>query len=94
MAIPSLVRHSAEFVARRYARRVSRIHGVYLPRTDEVVEGDWLCGFAKMWKTAIAKRVGSMKDSADIAMGEDLDFGLRMAQHGKIFMNAALDCNI
>jgi GT2 family glycosyltransferase len=71
----------------RYARSGIANTWSFLPRTDEVVEGDWLGGFAMMWKTSVALRVGFNEGFGGHSMGEDLDFGLRMAQYGKIYMN-------
>jgi GT2 family glycosyltransferase len=70
----------------KYVRSGFATSWSFLPATEEVVEGDWLGGFAMMWKTALARQIGFNEGFGGHSMGEDLDFGVRMAQHGQVFV--------
>ena len=67
-----------------YTRSGMSIPWDFLPRTEEVVEGQWLGGLAMMWKTAVAREVRFNERFANHSIGEDLDFGLRAGAHGKV----------
>ena len=54
-----------------------------------VLEGDFLPGGATMWKTAIAREVGFNEALEGYALGEDLDFSLRVHGRGKLYMARA-----
>lgn len=57
-----------------------------LPYTDEVIEVNWLSGCANLWKTTLVCELGFYDDFAGYGLGEDLDFGLRAARHGKLLV--------
>ena len=67
-----------------YARSGISIPWSFLQPTDQIVEGEWLVGFAMMWKTAKAQETGFNEAFGGHSTGEDLDFSLRMARHGKL----------
>jgi GT2 family glycosyltransferase len=58
----------------------------FLEPTDQVVEGDWLRGGATMWRTAEAKECGFYENFGGYGLGEDLEFSLRMRQHGALVL--------
>jgi GT2 family glycosyltransferase/SAM-dependent methyltransferase len=58
----------------------------FLVPSEATVEGDWLPGYAMMWKTAVAREVGFCGNFAGYAQGEDLDFSLRIRNRGKLLM--------
>jgi GT2 family glycosyltransferase len=55
-------------------------------RLQPAVEGDWLPGWGMLWQTAAARAERFHDGFAGYAQGEDLDFSLRMARHGKLIM--------
>jgi hypothetical protein len=55
-----------------------------LSKHDDVVDADWLPGYAMMWKTVPARRVAFNERFDGYANGEDLEFGLRMVSYGKL----------
>jgi GT2 family glycosyltransferase len=55
-------------------------------RREPVVEGDWLPGWGMTWKTVVARRIRFHSGFAGYAQGEDLDFSLRMREHGRLLM--------
>jgi GT2 family glycosyltransferase len=68
----------------RYYRSGFSTPWIFLAPTDEQVEGDWLPGCATMWKTAAIREVGFHEDFEGYALGEDLEFSLRIRQKGKL----------
>jgi GT2 family glycosyltransferase len=68
----------------RYFRSGMATPWRFLEPTDQVVPGDWLTGYAMMWSTAIARQVRLNSVFVGYSAGEDLDFSLRMGQHGKL----------
>jgi GT2 family glycosyltransferase len=58
----------------------------FLAPTNEVVEGDWLRGGATMWRTAAARECGFYETFGGYGLGEDLEFSLRMRQHGALVL--------
>jgi GT2 family glycosyltransferase len=51
-----------------------------------VVPGDWLPGFAMMWKTDLAREIGFYEAFAGYAQAEDLEFSLRAGRRGRLLM--------
>lgn len=56
---------------------------------NDVLEGDFLPGGATMWKTVIACEVGFNEAFDGYALGEDLDFCLRVHGRGKLYLAPA-----
>lgn len=56
----------------------------FLPQNESWVEGQWLSGFAMMWRTEIARRVRFNEGFGGHSTGEDVDFSLRMARCGRL----------
>lgn len=52
----------------------------------EKTEGDWLPGYSMMWKTKPARELGFCESFDSYGQSEDLDFSLRMRQHGVLVM--------
>ncbi len=52
--------------------------------SGELVEGDWLPGGAMVWRTEQARSVGFCEKLGGYASGEDLEFSLRMREHGPL----------
>lgn len=55
-----------------------------LPRTQEVVQVDWLSGCVTLWNTTIARNLSYYEGFAGYGLGEDLDFSLRASRRGKL----------
>lgn len=55
---------------------------------EDLVEGDWLRGCAMMWRTAAARATQFNEAFGGHSNSEDLDFSLRAAAHGKLYVNA------
>ncbi len=55
--------------------------------SQELVEGDWLRGCAMMWKTAAARETRFNEAFGGHSNSEDLDFSLRAAAHGRLYVN-------
>lgn len=53
---------------------------------EALLEGDFLPGGAAMWKTAIAREVGFNEALEGYALGDDLDFCLRVHGRGKLYL--------
>jgi GT2 family glycosyltransferase len=70
----------------RYARSGVATPWRFLAPTEKLVEGDWLSGCGMMWRTDLARQIGFNEGFGGHSMGEDLDFGLRMARHGKVYV--------
>jgi GT2 family glycosyltransferase len=70
----------------RYYRSGMQTTWAFMRSTDEVVEGDWLHGCAMLWKTEIARAEGFNKLFLGYSNGEDLEFSLRMKQHGRLYV--------
>jgi GT2 family glycosyltransferase len=70
--------------AGRYCRSGVSVSWGLLDRAEPTAGADWLPGYAMMWKTTIARQVGFDEGFEGYANGEDLDFGLRMAQRGRL----------
>ncbi len=70
----------------RYCRSGMSIPWSFLRRDEGIAEGDWLPGGAVMWKTTAAREVGFNEAFAGYGQGEDLDFSLRVARHGRLLM--------
>jgi GT2 family glycosyltransferase len=51
-----------------------------------VLSGDWLPGFAMMWKTDLARELGFYEAFAGYAQAEDLEFSLRAGRRGRLLM--------
>jgi GT2 family glycosyltransferase len=68
----------------RYYRSGISTPWIFLAPTDEQVDGDWLPGCATMWKTDAIREVGFHEGFEGYALGEDLDFSLRIRQKGKL----------
>lgn len=58
----------------------------FKPPTGRLVEGDWLPGWAMMWRTAIVRAVGFDERLEGYGQGEDLDFSLRARSFGRLVM--------
>jgi GT2 family glycosyltransferase len=54
--------------------------------TGRLVEGDWLPGWAMMWRTEIVRAIGFDDGFQGYAQGEDLDFSLRARSCGRLVM--------
>ncbi|MBX6332129.1 MAG: glycosyltransferase family 2 protein [Gemmatimonadaceae bacterium] len=54
--------------------------------TRAPVAGDWLPGYAMMWRTAVVRAVGFNAAFAGYAQGEDLDLSVRARRHGALIM--------
>lgn len=61
----------------------------FADESSGVLEGDFLPGGATMWKTALAREVGFNEALEGYALGEDLDFCLRVHGRGKLYMARA-----
>ncbi len=70
--------------AGRYCRSGMSVSWNQLDRTQPIADADWLPGYAMLWKTDIARRVGFNEQFAGYANGEDLDFSLRMSRCGRL----------
>jgi GT2 family glycosyltransferase len=70
--------------AGRYCRSGMSVAWDALDRSQPIADADWLPGYAMLWKTDIARRVGFNEQFAGYANGEDLDFSLRMARFGRL----------
>jgi GT2 family glycosyltransferase len=81
-----LLRMMSNLKPGRYYRSGVSTPWVLLAPTEELVEGDWLSGCAMVWKTAIAQVVGFNERFAGYALGEDLDFSLRVRGCGKLLV--------
>jgi glycosyltransferase involved in cell wall biosynthesis/GT2 family glycosyltransferase len=57
--------------------------------TTPLTRGDWLPGYAAMWRTEIAQQVRYADDFAGYAQGEDLEFSLRAGRHGAMALVTA-----
>jgi GT2 family glycosyltransferase len=69
-----------------YQRSGMSVPWAFLP-TDEVpVEGDYLPGGATMWRTEAARATQFAEDFSGYAQGEDLEFSLRVARHGRLLL--------
>lgn len=56
----------------------------FLLENSELTEGEWLCGCAMMWSTAVARRVRFTEEFSGYSNGEDVDFSRRMSTHGRL----------
>lgn len=56
----------------------------FLPQNEDWVEGQWLAGFAMMWRTHLARQVRFNEGFGGHSTGEDVDFSLRMARCGRL----------
>jgi len=72
-----------------YQRSGMSVPWEFLPATNNAVEGDWLGGFAMMWKTRIIQELGFRETFGGYAQGEDLDVSLRARHQGKLLMAGA-----
>jgi GT2 family glycosyltransferase len=70
----------------RYCRTGMSIPWGFLPPTDKLVDGDWLPGFAMMWKTALIDQEGFCSEFGGYAQGEDLEFSLRARRKGRLVL--------
>ena len=59
----------------------------FLPPTEDDTDGDWLPGCCMMWRTALAREVSFNDRFHGYSQGEDLDFSLRMRNHGRLVMS-------
>jgi GT2 family glycosyltransferase len=57
--------------------------------SETTVEGDWLPGYAMMWKTSAARDTRFYEGFDGYAQGEDLEFSLRMKRKGKLLLACA-----
>jgi GT2 family glycosyltransferase len=73
----------------RYHRSGVSVPWLFLNPTNELVEGDWLPGCAMMWRTEEARAVGFYEAFDGYALGEDLDFSLRMRAKGRLVIAGA-----
>jgi GT2 family glycosyltransferase len=73
----------------RYYRSGISVPWIFLPATDQIVEGDWLPGCAMMWKTVVARETGFYEGFDGYAQGEDLDFSLRVRRRGRLVLAGA-----
>jgi GT2 family glycosyltransferase len=69
-----------------YCRCGFAVPWAFLPASEEVVEGSYLLGCAMMWRTELARATGFYDGFSGYSSGEDLEFSLRMARHGKLVM--------
>ncbi len=67
-----------------YQRSGMSVPWAFQPRTDAVVEGDYLPGGATMWRTSILLELGFNESFAGYGQGEDLEFSLRAGRKGKL----------
>jgi GT2 family glycosyltransferase len=81
-----LLRMMSNLKPGRYHRSGVSTPWVLLEPTEELVEGDWLSGCAMVWKTEIAQSIGFNERFAGYALGEDLDFSLRVRGRGKLLV--------
>lgn len=58
--------------------------GFLSPTEDRLVEGDWLCGGATMWRSAAAREVRFNAGFEGYCNAEDLDFSLRIRAKGAL----------
>lgn len=58
----------------------------FQPPIRGVMEGDYLSGYAMMWKTELARQLRFNEDFSGYSQAEDLDFSIRMRRHGKILI--------
>jgi glycosyltransferase involved in cell wall biosynthesis/GT2 family glycosyltransferase len=72
-----------------YCRSGLSIPWSFLPPGDALVEGQWLPGGATMWKTAVVRRLGFCENLDGYGQAEDLEFSLRAARQGKLFLAQA-----
>jgi len=70
----------------QYTRSGISLPWAFLEPTEDLVEGDWLTGFAMMWKTAVARQAGFNERFGETSIGEDLEFSLRMGCYGKLLL--------
>jgi GT2 family glycosyltransferase len=70
----------------RYCRSGMSIPWTFLPAKPGIVEGDWLPGYAMMWRTQAAREVRFHDGFAGYGQGEDLDFSLRMRRFGSLVL--------
>jgi GT2 family glycosyltransferase len=68
----------------RYCRSGISIPWGLLPGAATAVPAEWLPGYAMMWRTPVARVVRFNETFEGYANGEDLDFSLRMARHGRL----------
>jgi GT2 family glycosyltransferase len=73
----------------RYHRSGVSVPWLFLKPTTELVEGDWLPGCAMMWRTKEARAVSFYEAFEGYALGEDLDFSLRMRAEGRLVVAGA-----
>ncbi len=67
-----------------YQRSGMSVPWAFQPRTDAVVEGDYLPGGATMWRTSVLLDLGFNESFAGYGQGEDLEFSLRARRKGKL----------
>ncbi len=60
--------------------------------TTALVDGDWLPGCAMMLLTDVTRRVGFDEALSGYGQGEDLDFSLRLREHGRLAMAGSARC--
>lgn len=81
-----LLRMMSNIKPGRYHRSGVSTPWLLLAPTEDLVEGDWLSGCAMVWKTTIAQDVGFNEQFAGYALGEDLDFSLRVRGRGRLLV--------
>jgi GT2 family glycosyltransferase len=59
----------------------------YMEPAQALVAGDWLPGGAVIWRTAPVRALGYAEPLDGYGAGEDLEFSLRMAQHGPLALS-------
>lgn len=69
-----------------YQRSGMSVPWEFLPPTTDAVEGDWLGGFAMMWKTSVIRDLQFREAFEGYAQGEDLDVSLRAHKFGKLLL--------
>ncbi|MCI0627141.1 MAG: glycosyltransferase [Acidobacteria bacterium] len=72
-----------------YQRSGISIDVSFAPRSQTIVEADWLCGGTTMWRTVIPRRLGFWEGFEGYAQGEDLEFSLRARRHGRLICTRA-----
>ena len=70
----------------RYTRSGYSTPWSFLPPGPACVDGDWLPGGATMWRTAAARAERFNEAFEHYGSGEDLDFSLRAAAHGRLVL--------
>ncbi len=81
-----LLRIVSDLAPGRYHRSGMSTPWSFAARSGGVVAGDWLPGFAMMWRTGLARELGFYEAFAGYGQAEDLEFSLRASRHGRLLM--------